>query len=202
MDILGKQAEEAKQNVERVSRQVDQLESHLDAVDTALQDFVQNSREFMNTDLGIENDQVKQLERESTRTEVLESRIDELESEIHELRRQQSRNMDMIEKLTGSELFDVIEKTKRMVKSANQRFYTLQSEFRELEDRMEDLENEFVLETNSLEFDFERKLDRSEFEEERDELHEEISKLRASLNILSEDLSSEERLELVDQDES
>ncbi|WP_414836942.1 hypothetical protein [Candidatus Nanohalococcus occultus] len=187
MDLLGKQAEEAKQGVQQVSDQIDQLESHLNAVDSALQDYMENSGAVLNADLKVEESQTTEIDREKTEIQRLESKIDEMSEQMSRIQKHQRKNTEMIKQITDSQLLDTIQKVRKLVNTSNKRFYNLQSDFTDLEDRLNELENDFVMEVNSREFDFEKKLDARKFKEERKEVREELSKLRASVNFLADD---------------
>ncbi|WEL19339.1 hypothetical protein [Candidatus Nanohalococcus occultus] len=192
MDLLGKQAEEAKQGVQQVSDQIDQLESHLNAVDSALQDYMENSGAVLNADLKVEESQTSEIDREKTEIQRLESKIDEMSEQMSRIQKHQRKNTEMIKQITDSQLLDTIQKIRKLVNTSNKRFYNLQSDFTDLEDRLNELENDFVMEVNSREFDFEKKLDARKFKEERKEVREELSKLRASVNFLADDEEEDE----------
>lgn len=195
MDLLGKQAEEAKEGVENVSEQVQKLESHLNAVDSALQDYIENSGSVLNADMKVEQSQTREIDREKSEIEELEQKMDRLSDQMDRIREHQRKNTKMIQQITESELVDTIEKVRKLVNTSNKRFYSLQSDFKDLEQRLNELENDFIMEVNSREYDFERKVDQRIYEEERDELRKELSKLRTSVNILAED-ENEDRVTL------
>lgn len=192
MDLLGKQAEEAKQGVEHVSEQVEKLESHLDAVDSALQDYIEQSGTVLNADMNVEQDQYQEIDREKNEIDRLESKMEDLSDQMDRIREHQRKNTRKIQQITDSKLLETLEKVRKLVNTSNKRFYNLQSDFKDLEERMNELENDFIMEVNSREFDFEKKLDQRTFKEERKELWREIKKLRASVNVMADDGELEE----------
>lgn len=187
MDLLGKQAEEAKEGVENVSEQVEKLESHLNAVDSALQDYIGNSGAVLNADLNVEQSQTREIDREKSEIERLESKMEDLSDQMDRVREHQRKNTEMIQQITESELVDTIEKVRKLVNTSNKRFYSLQSDFRDLEQRLNELENDFIMEVNSREFDFEKKVDQRTFKEEMEEVRAGLNKLRASVSIMAEE---------------
>lgn len=195
MDILGRKAEEAKEDVEQVSGELRNLRSHLDALDNALQDFMQRSGRLMTDDLKMEEGQLKEIDRldreeldDRHRIEELEEDLELLLDEVRDLSAGQRDNRNKIEEIADSELLDVVEKIRNMINVTNKRYFDLKDSIEELEQRINQLENDFVMEVNNREFDFEKKVDQKEFDSTEEELRNEIKKLRSSLNILAEDV--------------
>lgn len=195
MDILGRKAEEAKEDVEQVSGELQNLRSHLDALDNALQDFMQRSGRLMTDDLKMEEGQLKEIDRldreeldDRHRIEELEEDLELLLDEVRDLSAGQRDNRNKIEEIADSELLDVVEKIRNMINVTNKRYFDLKDSIEELEQRINQLENDFVMEVNNREFDFEKKVDQKEFDSTEEELRNEIKKLRSSLNILAEDV--------------
>ncbi len=196
MDLLGKKGEEAWEDLERVSEQLEDVESHLYAVDQALQDFMEQSEHILEQTYRFEEKEVESLERVREEEEQdiegleskLESRLSRLEDSIEHLRTKQAENRKKIETIMESELLDIIERVRKMINDTNRRYNRLRDGLESLEQRINEVENDLVLEINSREFDFGRKLDRSEYEQESDDMWNEIKKLRASVNMLADEL--------------
>ncbi|MFB6244784.1 MAG: hypothetical protein ABEJ03_00370 [Candidatus Nanohaloarchaea archaeon] len=187
MDLLGKQAKEARENVEKVSEEVQKLESHLDAVDSALQDHMQTSESILADEVQVDRSLEEKVQELDSGLTDAESKIGEMQEMVSRLKTRQEQNTELLEQIASSDMLETIERVRKLVDSANKRYYDLQKSIREVEDRLNELENDFVMEVNSREFDFERKVDRQDFEAETDELRSEINKLRTSVSILAEE---------------
>lgn len=198
MDLLGKQGEEAKDEVEEVSQELRSLQSHLDAVDTALQDFMEKSHHLMEKDLEVQQKEVEELGRfeqherrqerlDQGRMEENEKDIEFIKNELLDIKKRQIEQEKKIQQITDSELLDVIEKVRGLINKTNKRFYDLQDSVQHLENRLNELENDFVMEVNTRDFDFERKVDQSEFDTKLSEVENSLKKVRSSLSILAED---------------
>lgn len=195
MDILGKEGEKAKENVEHVSDQLESLESHLNAVDKALQDFMAKSESILVGDLKLEEGELKKLEElqakdeEETRSlKELDEEVEMIKRQMRDMRKTQQKQKQKLNVLMDSELLDIIDKVRELVNTTNKRYYDLRDSLGSLENRLNELENDFIMEVNNREYDFDKKLDERRFEEETEELENEISKLRASLNMLSDEV--------------
>ncbi len=186
MDILGKQGEEAREELDNVSRRIQKLESHLDAVDSALSDFMDDSLEVMQQEQRIDKAEAHKIEELGE-----EERIDELEERVSLLEDGQETLKSKLQELVGSELLDTVSGIDSRVRAVRNRL----KELEDLEDRLNELENNVILEINSREFDFDRKLDKREFEDSREEFYEEIRKLRASVNVLADELDKKAEIE-------
>ncbi len=203
MDLLGKKGEEAWQDVEKLSEQLRDLESHLDAVDSALQDYMDRSQQLLQETYRFEEQEIEGLEEmmdeekdDRQRLDRLERRFDRLEDSIEHLRTKQAENQKKIETIMDSELLDIVERVRKMINDTNRRYNRLRDGLESLEQRINEVENDLVLEINSREFDFDRKLDRSEHEQESDEIWNEIKKLRASVNVLAEELDKKGEIQV------
>lgn len=195
MDILGKEGEEAKENVQRVSTQLESLESHLNAVDSALQDFMDNSQKIMAEDMALQESEVQQIDRLDQENRNEERSIAEIDNEMDRMKRQikslqnvQRKQSQQLDLLMDSELLDIIDRVRDLVNTTNKRYYDLRDALKKIENRLNELENDFIMEVNNREYDFEKKVDKREYEDETEELENEISKLRASFSVLSNDV--------------
>lgn len=189
MDILGRQGEEALENVDHVSRKIQSLESHLDAVDSALHDFMDGSRELLANEYEMERRELAELNRVSRQEAELE---EDIEERLASLEAQQNRIEGMLDQLVDSGLLESISAVREEVNRIGARL----QEVEDLRERVNEVENELVLEINSRDFEFDKKLDKKEFEKEKRELTEEIRKLRSSVNVLADELDRKEEVEV------
>jgi hypothetical protein len=195
MDLLGEDGEKALEGVENVSRRVEKLESHLTAVDRALQNFMQRSRHLLEEEYGLEEKELDSLEKIENLADFEEVEIENLENRITAIEEQQRDNRDLMQDIVESGLISNLYELNAMVKRIRKNFLELNREVDDVKDRLEVMENKTFLELNKREYDFNQKLDRKEFEDREDELYEEIKKLRASVNILAEDLDKKGAIE-------
>lgn len=203
MDILGKKGEEAKENVIQVSEQLDNLESHLSAVDTALQDFMENSESIMNDSFQLEEDEIKEIgqvesdiESDEKDIEEIEGQIETLQSQVQRMAEVQMKNKKRLQAIMDSELLEVVGRIRKLINTTNKRYYDLRDAIEDIDQRMNELENDFVLEVNSREFDFERKVDQNDYEMRNQDIKNELAKLRASVNVLADEMDKKEDIEV------
>jgi hypothetical protein len=67
-----------------------------------------------------------------------------------------------------------------------------------LESRLNELENDFIMEVNNREFDFEKKLNKRRFEERDEEIKQELAKLRTSVNTLADEVDKKDAVRIED----
>jgi len=58
------------------------------------------------------------------------------------------------------------------------------------------MESELVVEINNRDFDFEKKLDKREYESREEKLEEQVRKLRTSVRFLADELDKEDEIEI------
>lgn len=203
MDLLGKQGEEAKENVEKVSDQLELVESHLYAVDTALQDFMEKSGHLMEGAYDLEEAELEELGKVEDLTldeEVdiadLQDRVNTLENHVKHMREVQDRNNQKLEAILDAELLDILGRVRKLINTTNKRYYDLRDGLESLESRLNELENDFIMEVNNREFDFEKKLDRRRFEERDEEVEQELAKLRASINTIADEMDKKDEIKV------
>lgn len=203
MDILGKKGEEAKENVTQVSEQLNNLESHLSAVDTALQDFMESSNSIMNDSFQLEEDEIREIgnvesdvEDERTDIEELEGQIENLQSQVQRMAEVQMKNKKRLQAIMDSELLEIVGRIRKLINTTNKRYYDLKDAIEDIDQRMNELENDFVLEVNSREYDFERKVDQNDYEMRNQDIKEELAKLRTSVNVLADEMDKKEDIEV------
>lgn len=192
MDPLGKKGEKALEGIENVSMRLEELESRINALDSAMQDFMENSKKFMENETRIDAEEVERLENLSSDfvdEQRFENRIDNLETSLNRFKTKMERQMfpELINVI--SELGDQISKNKR----SNRKF---RKDLSDLDNKIETIENSFVVEDNRVEYDLQKKVNQREFEKENEKLREEIRKMRASINILAEEMDEKDKLEI------
>lgn len=192
MDILGKQAEEALEGVQNVSRRLEKLESHLNALDSALQD----TRNVVQEDYRVEEAEAATIEDINQRASEDEVWIEELEQRLDVLEAHQEELDRELREIVDRKLLVTLRKVSETIDRLNTSQNRLRSDFSDLQEEVDRLENEWLLEANRREYDFERKLDSEEFESEKTDMWDEIRKLRSSVNILAEELDKKEDIEV------
>lgn len=200
MDILGRKAEQAEEEIQTVEQKIDKLESHLNAVDSALQDFVDNYSSLMEQELDVHEDEILRLqeiiEQNVGDEETIKDIQEELDERTSELEEKIENQQEELEALLNSDLeknlatlIEEFGRVKDLISGHKQKLF-------DLEDRVDDIESELLVEVNNRDFDFDQKLDKREFEDEKEYLEEEVKKLRASVNVLAEELDKKDDIEV------
>lgn len=192
MDILGKEGEKAQENVRHLADELEKLESHLNAVDAALQDFMGQAESVEESERSILEGELDRIESLLDRTE----KVDELEEEFRELKKRQKENSSRLEKLLDSELRGTVNALRDAAEKSREVSREAKSELRKVKKRMDELESKFVLEVNSRDYDFDQKLGKREFERQKEELESQIRSLRASVNVLADELDKKDEIEV------
>lgn len=190
MDILGKKGEEASEDVNAVADAVEDLNSHMNAIDNAVQHH---------------DSQLDQIVENLRREEEFLEHIEDNSKQLKELRKffkkfasVQSKYIERVDVLDSelSETNDNVSRANTRISKLENRQEALFDEVEDLKDRLNEIESEFILDTNRQEWDIESKLDESEFEERfgshRNKVRNELSKLRTSINDISEKIDSDE----------
>lgn len=177
-----------------MSERQESLSSQADALDSALQDLMED----LGTDLAEElrrhreeMDEIKEMldmTAPEHRVQELEQRLDSQSSKINDI-----HDKGLLDTL--SELATQVRKTRDDMAGFRDRTDDLERRMNDLERRVEQVEGEFSVEVENRDFDFEKKLDRREFEDEKQETREEIAKLRASVNFLADEMNKKDELE-------
>jgi chromosome segregation ATPase len=196
MDLLGKQGEEASERLNNVEQKIQQIDSHLNAVDKALQDFVDNYSQILEDELDYHESEILQLRKaieknseDQERTDKLEKRLNKIEKRLDNHEKRIDKIIDSDLEKTFSDLVDGIQNVKNMINNT-------ESDLEKLGERVDDVESELMVEINNRDFDFEKKLDKREYEEREDRLEEEVKKLRASVIFLADELDREDEIEV------
>ena len=190
MDLFGDGDKEEKR-VEELESRLDSLESHLEAVDSALQDFTDNYSRILEEELDYQEQELNELRRQ-----IDGSDDEELEKHVIGLEKRLSRLEESFEQVVGLDLEESLSEVVDEIKGVRRFMNSMRERVSDAEEKVEDVENELMIEINNRNFDFEKKLDERRFEEENKEIREELKKLRASVNYLAEELDSEDEIEL------
>lgn len=196
MDILGKQGEEASERLRKFEQRMEKLESHLDAVDSALQDFVDNYSHVLEQELEAHEDEILRLREVLDQSASEEESIQGMNDRIERIEMRLSQLEDNVEGIAGSDIEQSITDMAEGIKSSRKMMESFRSRITELEDRVDEIEHETMVEINKREYDFDQKLDSSRFEDENQELWEEVKKLRASVNFLADELDKRDEIEI------
>lgn len=196
MDLLGKQGEEASERLDRVENQLGKLESHLNAVDTALQDFVDNYSKILEDEIGFHEEEILRLREVVSQNVGEEKDIERLEGRLNAVEKRLDNHEEKVEQIIGSDLEKTFSDLTNGIKNARATMKDTKSRVKDLEKRLDDLESELLVEINNRDFDFEKKLDKREYEEREDKLEEEVKKLRASVIFLADELDKKDEIEV------
>lgn len=186
---------ELENQIQQMSERQESLSSQADALDSALQDLMEDLGTDLAEELRRHRDEMNEI-KEMLEMTAPEHRVQELEQRLDS---QSSKINDIHDKGlldTLSELATQVRKTRDDMEGFRDRTDDLEKRMNELERRMEQVESEFSVEVENRDFDFEKKLDRREFEDEKQETREEIAKLRASVNFLADELNKKDELEV------
>jgi len=196
MDLLGKQGEEASERLNNVEQKINQIDSHLNAVDNALQDFVDNYSQILEDELDYHESEILQLRKaietsseDQEKTEKLERRLNKIEDRLNNHEKRIKDLIDSDLENTFSELIKGVKNVKDMISHTR-------TDMKDLEERVDDVESELMVEINNRDFDFEKKLDKREYEDREDRLEEEVKKLRTSVVFLADELDKEDEIEV------
>lgn len=196
MDLLGKKGEEATETLEEFDERLGKLESHLNAVDSALQDFVDNYSRILQEQLDYHDDEILKIQEIIEESKSDEERIDRIEKRIRKmdnrLSKQEKELKNVVETDIGSSISDVVES----LKQTRSFMKTTRDRIQSLEKHVDELEGELYVEMNNRDFDFEKKLDRREYEKREEKLEQEVKKLRASVHTLADQLDSRDDIEI------
>lgn len=196
MDLLGKQGEKASERLDRVEQKIQQLDSHLNAVDNALQDFVDNYSRVLEDELDYHESEIIELRRALEGSSENQEKTGELETRLNRLESRLNKHEQKVEAMIGSDLEKTFSELVESVKGVKSMMRNTRKDVGELEERIDDVESELMVEINNRDFDFDKKLDKREFEDREEELEEEVKKLRASVIHLADELDERDEIEV------
>lgn len=176
MDVLGKKGEDAVEGVQNLSGRVEDLESHLNALDNAVEEVREESREI---DLEI--------------SKVNRERLIQIEDVVEQLLGIQEKNLEETSKY-GKD----VDRAQANINSLRKRIQGVIDNQNRLESKIDDIERKVF----NLEEDLNQKIDlnedrmetkvsQKEFENRNSDLKREISRLKASVNSLADDMDDD-----------
>lgn len=176
MDFLGKEGEKAAEAVQNLSMRIEDLESHINAVDNAVQDLRHESRES-DIEVAEENrDRLKDLEQLMVKlTEVQKKNLKDIEAE-------ESREVRLKDKVNALD-----QRLKRTREEQNM----LQEKLDEVEEKLFDVEEELTSGTELNKSKIHSRVTEERFERDMGDLKEEVSKIKTSLNALADELDDD-----------
>lgn len=196
MDLLGKQGEEASERLNNVEEKIQKIDSHLSAVDNALQDFVDNYSQILEDELDYHESEIVQLRKALNNSSDKKDKADKLERRLDRVEKRLNNHENRIKDLIDSDLDKTFSDLAKGIKNVKEMLGNANSDIQSLEGRVEDIESELLIEMNNRDFDFEKKLDKREFESREAELEEEVKKLRTSVLFLADELDKEDEIEV------
>lgn len=202
MDLLGQKGEEAAENTEHLEEQIQSLQSHVNAMDNALQEFEsrfnslqQNFSEGLQEDVEKNKRELKDLENifrrlskiqseQNKRLRQLNDGKDEVRNEISALK-QQLKN----EQNNSQGLKNRISKIEQRINNQDREIF---DRVEALEEKVDEIEEQFILDSNRQEWDIDSKVEKSQFENRTKKIDRELSKLRTSINSLADEVDAED----------
>ncbi len=176
MDFFGKEGEKAAEAVQNLSNRMEDMESHIAAVDNAVQDLRQESRE---TDI-----QVAEENRE---------RLKDLEQLMMKLTEVQKKKLKDIEAEESREvrLRDKVDALDQRLKRTREEQKMLQEQIDEVEEKLFDVEDELTSGTELNKSKIHSRVTEEHFERDMGDVKEEVSKLKTSLNAIADELDDD-----------
>jgi predicted RNase H-like nuclease (RuvC/YqgF family) len=164
---------------------------------------MENSESIMEGSFKLEEDEIQELgkvesdvENDEKDIEELEGQIENLQSQVQRMAKVQMKNKKRLQAIMDSELLEIVGRIRKLINTTNKRYYDLKDAIEDIDQRMNELENDFVLEVNSREFDFERKVDQSDYETRNQDIKNELAKLRTSVNVLADEMDKKDDIEV------
>lgn len=196
MDLLGKKGEEATETLQEFDQRLEKLESHLNAVDNALQDFVDNYSRILEEQIDYHDDELQELRKVINSEDEEEKKIERLEKRMHRFEKRLDEQEKELRSVVETDLETSISDVVDSLKQTRSFMTTTRDRIKKLEDRVDELEGELYVEINNRDFDFDKKLDKRDYEEREKKLEEEVKKLKASVHTLADQLDSRDDIEI------
>lgn len=201
MDLLGQKGEQAVENTEYLGEQIQSLQSHVNAMDNALQEFesrfnsmqqnfsdgLEENIDKNKRDIGDLENILRRLSKiqseQNKRIRRLNDSKDELENEISALK-QQLKN----EKSNSQNLEKRIADIEQKIDNQDRKIF---ERVEALEEKVGKIEEQFILDSNRQEWDIDSKVEKSRFENRTKKIDVELSKLRTSINSVANEIDAE-----------
>lgn len=172
MDFLGKEGEKAAHAVQNISERIEKLESHINALDNAVQDTKNESR-------------VKDFEIASKNRD----RLIQLEELISQLAHIQEKNLTQIksERSKENRLEKKINKLNQSLNQIENEQSRLESELNEIKEKISSVEKNLTSEIGLNQKRIESKVSEKSLNESLDVLKRDVSRLKSSVSILADE---------------
>lgn len=195
MDLTGKKGEQAAEGVQNISQRLEELESHLNAVDDAVQD---NQNKIQNIS-AIEN-KVENLRSElSSYFTNYHNRINTLENSQESVKQDINSNSDRLSGLEqmNIKLEDKLDELEEKVESNEETVQELKKQVSGLKEDIENLDARSEQEgVSKVKEELDQKLDRTRFTNRQRAVNHEINKLRTSINALADSIDENDKIEI------
>ena len=176
MDLLGTRGEEAAEGVENLSQRLEDIESHVTALDNALHD------------LEIESDK-----KDSEIVEENRERLKDLEELMVKMSDLQQQNLENIKDDKGAttRLEEKVKAMNQRLKRTRQKQDSLESRMEKFEEKLFEVEEELTSDVELNEARIKSRVEESEFNTEVNSLRDEISRMKTSVNALADELDQD-----------
>jgi len=186
MDFLGEKGEDAFEALGNLSERVEDLESHLNAVDGAVQDLREESDESLES-LEVEFEAIeKNRSRVIELEELLKDLADVQASSLKEIQANRSRQ-SRIKADIDSRLDSLESKVDRIHRNQEE----VESLLESLEEKVFRVEEELNEDIELNRARIESKISESSHEDDLKQLRKEFSRIKASVNALADDLDDD-----------
>ena len=202
MDLLGQKGEEAAENSEHLEEQIQSLQSHVNAMDNALQEFESRFNSLQQNFSGGLKEDVEENKRELEDLENIFRRLSKIQSEQNKRLRQLNDSKDDVgneisvlkqqlknEQNNSQNLEKRISKIEQTIDNQDRKIF---ERVKALEEKVGDIEEQFILDSNRQEWDIDSKVEKSLFKNRTKKIDRELSKLRTSINSLADEVNAED----------
>ncbi|MFQ3308380.1 MAG: chromosome segregation ATPase [Candidatus Nanohaloarchaea archaeon] len=195
MDLTGKKAEQAAEGVQNISQRLEQLESHLNAVDDAVQD---NQNKIQN--ISAIEDKVENLRSQlGSYFTNYHNRINTLEDAKDSMQQDVDSNSDRLSGLEqmNIKLEDRLDEIEDKVKRNEESLEDLKTKVDGLKEDIDNLDARSEQEgVSEFKEQLGQKLDRTRFTNRQRAVNHEINKLRTSINALADSIDENDKIEV------
>jgi len=168
------------------------FESHLNAVDSALQDFVDNYSTFLEDELNYQEHEIEQIKQVIAAEESKDPELEQLKDRLKGIESKQKKLDRFLNNDLGKNIDELVEE----IKGTRKFMSRADSDIKSLEKRIDKLEGELMKEKNNKEFDLEKKLNKRDYKDDRKDIMSEIKKLRTSVHVLANELDKDDEIKI------
>ncbi len=188
MALFGNKKEEEQgiEESDEIIQRLEALESHFNALDSAVQHHDTEIQEIVDTITADERNLKSAVEKNKRKLET----IRDISSRFAEIQSENNKKIDVIDSEV-SDLKRKLVKKNNKIKELREKHRKAAEDLEDLKEKTEDLETELMLDMNSQAYDIDSKVDESEFDSRSKRVDRELSKLRASINDIADKLGSD-----------